>query len=244
MKRFFPILLILVISLAGQDDVYPMEDFSGGGIGYSPIFIFLDYSGIAALDGLTNLGLDQTTFSAPFIVHGGEGFAHMTGNWLLGGYAGVGMSTISTMDTTGGVNKSLEATLSLMLGAATVEYSLPLFRSLEIATGVMLGVGQTTLMVNQSPGSPNWDEQFDVTYGTNLQVAHATSLSGLFVNFQPYLTLKWQILDRVGLRISTGFNKGTVTAGQWVLNGHEPVSNSPESVFQGVAIRTMLYFGI
>ncbi len=244
MKNLLLFLLVSTVVWAGQDDVYPLEDYNGGGIGYSPIFLILDYSTIGALDRLGSLGLDRNALAYPYVIHGGEGFAHLTGNWLLGGYAGVGKSTISTMDTTGGVNKSIEATLSMLLGAATVEYSLPLFRNIEIATGVMLGIGRASLMINQTPGSPSWDDQFSVVYGTALQSAHATNLSGLFVNLQPYLTVKWQILDRVGLRMSAGFNKGTVAAGQWMLNGHEPISNSPESAFQGVSIRTMLYYGI
>ena len=35
----------------------------------------------------------------------------------------------------------------------------------------------------------------------------------LFFNFQPYVAVKWQFLERLGLRISVGFNKGTVRQG-------------------------------
>ena len=243
MKTLLCVLIVFLSFSAGQDDLYPLEDYSGSGIGYSPIFLDLDYTSIGLLDSLGKLGLTRTQFSVPFVIHGGEGFAHMAGHWRLGGYAGLGVSRISTMDTTNAVNKSIEASLSIMIGAATVEYAVPLFRDLEISAGVMVGLGRVNLLLSQSPGSPNWSDQFTIVYGNTITVAHSTSLSGVFFNMQPYMTLKWQILNRLGLRISAGFNKGTVEAGRWILNGREPISNAPESVFQGIAIRTMLYMG-
>ncbi len=71
-----------------------------------------------------------------------------------------------------------------------------------------------------------------------------TDLSGTFFNFQPYVAVKWQFLDRMGLRLSTGFNKGTIGAGRWKLNGHFPISDSPKSALQGITLRAMVYFGL
>ena len=71
-----------------------------------------------------------------------------------------------------------------------------------------------------------------------------TELSGTFFNFQPYVAVKWQFLDRMGLRISAGYNKGTIGAGKWKLNGHLPVNDSPESALGGFTIRTVVYFGL
>jgi len=56
--------------------------------------------------------------------------------------------------------------------------------------------------------------------------------------------VKWQFLDRMGLRISVGFNKGTIQAGRWYLNGRVPISDSPKTTIQGVTFRTMLYLGL
>ena len=71
-----------------------------------------------------------------------------------------------------------------------------------------------------------------------------TELSGTFFNFQPYVAVKWQFLDRMGLRISAGYNKGTIGAGKWKLNGHVPVNDSPKSALGGFTIRTVIYFGL
>ena len=66
---------------------YPAEDFLGGGIGYSPMYIKLD--SIPGASYLKNIGLNPNEFDDPFVVHGGEGFAHVTGRWRIGGYAGM-----------------------------------------------------------------------------------------------------------------------------------------------------------
>ena len=71
-----------------------------------------------------------------------------------------------------------------------------------------------------------------------------TELSGTFFNFQPYIAIKWQFLDRMGLRISAGYNKGTIGSGKWRLNGHIPINDSPKSALQGITLRTVIYFGL
>ena len=71
-----------------------------------------------------------------------------------------------------------------------------------------------------------------------------TELSGMFFNFQPYVAVKWQFLDRMGLRISAGFNNGTIGAGRWRLNGHIPINDSPEASISGLTVRTVIYFGL
>ena len=69
-------------------------------------------------------------------------------------------------------------------------------------------------------------------------------VSATFFNFQPYVAVKWQITDRVGLRLSIGFNKGVIRAGQWKLNDRFQISDSPESALSGLSFRTMIYFGL
>jgi hypothetical protein len=69
-------------------------------------------------------------------------------------------------------------------------------------------------------------------------------VSATFFNFQPYVAVKWQFLERLGLRISVGFNKGTIQAGKWKLNGNTKISDSPASAIQGASFRTMLYIGL
>jgi len=71
-----------------------------------------------------------------------------------------------------------------------------------------------------------------------------TSLSGTFISLQPYIALKLQVLDRVGIRLTAGFNLGEIKQGKWVLNNLNTLTDSPSTSFNGVAIRAMLYFGL
>ena len=89
------LFIFLNLSLASGQFGYPVEDFFGGGIGYSPMYISLD--SIPGASNLNKLGLKTEDFDSPFIIHGGEGFAHVTGKWRVGGYAGLGASSISTI---------------------------------------------------------------------------------------------------------------------------------------------------
>lgn len=267
---------------------YPAEDFLGGGIGYSPMYIKLD--SIPGASYLTNLGLNPEEFDDPFVIHGGEGFAHVTGRWRIGGYAGMGATTISTIpeifvfidaDTSGTLdegevfkpytedfNPSIKAKFSFLLGAASVEYVMPLLQDLELSAGALMGLGRVSMALDQQSGNPRWKKVFTNVYGTmdstgtlyygvysNTDYADPKILPGMvpgllrdvsaaFFNFQPYVAVKWQFLERLGLRISVGFNKGTVNAGSWKLNGRTTIDDSPTSAIAGVSFRTMLYIGL
>ena len=282
MKNIFFLFTINFSILFGQFS-YPAEDFLGGGIGYSPMYIKLE--SIPGADSLVNLGLDPNNFTDPFVVHGGEGFAHVTGRWRIGGYAGMGGSSISTIPTikvyvdteaegwqseetqdyTDDFNPSIKAKFSFLLGAASVEYVMPLLQDLELSSGALMGLGRVGMAIDQQSGNPRWDKVFSNAYGTMtdgvlyypvLDINNPDDIipgkvaglqrdvSAIFFNFQPYIAVKWQFLERLGLRISVGANKGTVNAGSWKLNGRTPISDSPKSSISGITFRTMLYIGL
>ena len=283
------IIILLNLTIALGQFGYPVEDFFGGGIGYSPMYISLD--SIPGASRLESLGLKTNAFKDPFVIHGGEGFAHIPGKWRGGGYAGVGASSISTIpniilyeDTNndnifsvGDITKSYEgdfsptidAKFSIALGAGSVEYVMPLLQDLELSGGALLGLARANIAIEQQAGTPTWDKTFQNVYGTydengenllilvsdgtidqqeTLRPTAAPSLlrdvSATFFNFQPYIAMKWQFLERMGLRISVGFNKGTIGNGSWKLNGRTEISDSPTAAIQGVVFRTMLYIGL
>ena len=294
MKKVITYISISLSTIFGQFDLYPVTDFFGGGIGYSPMYISIDE--FPATDLLKNVGLDPTKFNTPFVVHGGEGFAHMTGKWRIGGYAGIGSSSISTVtnvqlyvdtgetgwdgetavDYDGNFDPTIEAKVTLSLGAGSIEYVMPIFQDLEISAGAMMGLGRLNLSIDQYAANPKWGEMFNFAYGSKnwdvnddqtdstltyyyavddvgnpisgFNAANApgvmSDLSGTFFNFQPYVAIKWQLLDRVGLRISAGFNKGTIGQGRWKLNSRYLIGDSEEYTLQGVTFRTMLYLGL
>jgi hypothetical protein len=283
------LFITLSASLLMAQFSYPLEDFLGGGIGYSPMYIKLD--SIPGSSDLMGLGLNPKNFRDPFVIHGGEGFAHVTGRWRIGGYAGAGATTISTVpdiiifidtgdepngkldpgeefkDYTNFFNPTIEAKFSISMGAASIEYVMPLLQDLELSAGALMGLARAGLAVDQQNGTPRWGTIFDNAYGTmdstgtlyygvdsseyddpNILPGTIPGLlrdvSATFFNFQPYVAVKWQFLERLGLRISVGFNKGTIPAGNWVLNGRTKISDSPASSIQGASFRTMLYIGL
>ena len=302
MNRYKLIILILPIVISAQSDLYPVEDYYGGGIGYSPMYMILD--SIPGASKLRQVGVNPDNFNSPFVIHGGEGFTQISGRWRLGGYAGIGTSRISNalsvlfgVETNGveGIQTAdndtaqsdftakyngifvptLEAKFTFMISAITLEYVVPIFRDLEIASGAMFGLGRTIISIDQNTGTPRWDASFSNNFGQVINdtliytvdatgttpeaatdalqgsylppqasSAGMTNLSGTFFNFQPYVAVKWQITDRVGLRLSIGFNKGVIRAGQWKLNDRFQISDSPESALSGLSFRTMIYFGL
>jgi len=281
------LFITLSASLLMAQFSYPLEDFLGGGIGYSPMYIKLD--SIPGSSDLMGLGLNPKNFRDPFVIHGGEGFAHVTGRWRIGGYAGAGATTISTVpdiiifqddnangafdegenskDYTNFFNPTIEAKFSISMGAASIEYVMPLLQDLELSAGALMGLARAGIAVDQQSGNPRWGTIFDNAYGTmdstgtlfygvdasdydDPVILPGTvpgllrDVSATFFNFQPYVAVKWQFLERLGLRISVGFNKGTIPAGNWVLNGRTKISDSPASSIQGTSFRTMLYIGL
>ena len=143
---------------------------------------------------------------------------------------------------------------------------MPIFQDLELSGGALLGLGRASLSIEQTIGNPTWDATFSNVYGVidndtlyyevdNLELGAdilpsiqlpglLRNMTGTFFNFQPYIAIKWQFLDRLGIRISTGYNQGTITAGSWKLNGGTKISDSPLSSIEGLTFRTMLYMGL
>ena len=301
-KSFAFCVMIVPVTLGAQDDYYPPETFYGGGVGISQMFLFQNLGQLEGFEMLGSVGdtdgfgFDLTKFANPFMINGGEGFSNITERFRIGGYAGVGTSSIAEKpditlfldENTDGVHDEsepistfdkppdLQAKISLWFSGATIEYLFPLFRGFEISIGSLFGVGRLNLNVSQSAGSPSWKDQFkpvfqigqngytpiedansdgvidilDLDYVQKNQFPNfainsaMTSLSGTFLNVQPYIAVKLQLLDRMGLRMTAGFNAGTINEGEWRTEDRKPILDSPETVLNSMAIRAMLYFGL
>ncbi|MAG20763.1 MAG: hypothetical protein CMF77_01150 [Candidatus Marinimicrobia bacterium] len=295
-------VLVVPVVLTAQEDIYPPESFYGGGVGFSQMFLFQNLGQLESFEMLGSVGdtagfgFDSTKFANPFVINGGEGFSNITERIRIGGYAGVGTSSIAekpditlfldsdgngTYDT--GEKKEifqkppdLQAKISLWFSGATIEYLFPLFRGLEISIGSLFGVGRLNLNVSQSAGSPSWKNQFspvfqigqngytliedansdgvidtlDLDYVQKNQFPNLainstmTSLSGTFLNVQPYIAVKLQLLDRMGLRMTAGFNAGTINEGGWRTEDRKPILDSPETALNSMAVRAMIYLGL
>lgn len=106
-----------------------------------------------------------------------------------------------------------------------------------VAVGDLTGEGDTTAADIE-------EAQKNMFFSANPRAVAMTSLTGAFFIIQPYVAIKLQFLDRVGLRISVGFNLGKVDQGKWVLNNQNTISNSPATSLNSLAVRAMIYFGL
>ncbi len=297
-------ITLIPFALWAQDDFYPSEPYYGGGVGFSEMFLFVD---VGKLDGFellgtvtdtagnsTGLGFNTADFSSPFVVYGGEGFSQVTGRWRIGGYAGLGNSSIGDRneitlfldENTDGVFDVDEATqtydgdvpdkqvsFTLLISGAIVEYIIPILRGLELNAGALMGLGSVTAKITQSSGGGGWSDQFTdmyslspdgyyavgdldtsgtidtddfalVEFETSATGSSMRSLKGSFFNMQPYAGVKLQFLDRMGLKMTVGYNLGSVQQGKWILNDLEKISDSQATPFNGLAVRAMIYFGL
>ncbi len=259
-KRFLLIGLAFAFAptLHAQRDVpFPIDEYFGGGIGYTPSFLMIDLAkifpfdplgaadasdaGLLGANGLGFSGSDSSALGNMLVIHGAEGFGNIAGNWRVGAYVGLGSQSTSRVDTATDLRVDLK--VALMTASASIEYVIPLFSNLEIAAGSLFGVSRAIIQFVKSTNEPSWDGQF--TFTDNIDESnYAVALSGTFFTFQPYVAVKLQFLDRVGLRMSGGYNVGTLAANQWTLNESRRIKAPTASSFNAVAVRVMLYLGI
>ena len=71
-----------------------------------------------------------------------------------------------TEDYTGIFVPTVEAKFTFMISAVTLEYVVPIFRDLEIASGAMFGLGRTVISIDQNTGTPRWGSSFNNNYGS------------------------------------------------------------------------------
>ena len=294
----------ITLILWAQDDFYPSEPYYGGGVGFSEMFLFMDVGKLEGFELLgtvtdtagntTGLGFNTAGFRSPFVVYGGEGFSQITGRWRIGGYAGLGNSSISdrkeitlfldqnsdglfdideTTQTYDGDVPDRQASFTLLISGVIVEYTIPILRGLELNAGALMGLGSVTAKITQSSGDGGWNDQFTdmysigpdgyyaigdldtsgvidtddfvlVEFETSVAGSSMKTLKGSFFNMQPYAGVKLQFLDRMGLKMTVGYNLGSVQQGKWILNDLERISDSQATSFNGLAVRAMIYFGL
>ncbi len=246
--------LILTSTLYAQGNIaYPSEDYLGGGIGYTPTFLRLNLAKSFPFNiGASNTGLlgdSGLGFTADeidalgnlLVIHGAEGFGNITGHWRVGAYVGLGAKSISRVDTSTAARPKVDLKVAIMTGNASLEYVIPLFSNLEISAGSLFGFSRAIIQFAKiATSSPDWEEQFAGTDSSNVTV----SLSGTFFSFQPYVAMKLQFLDRVGLRMTAGYQVGTLPANKWTLSDFRDIIAPREGDFNAPAVRVMLYLGI
>ena len=72
----------------------------------------------------------------------------------------------SSLKYTDDFNPSIKAKFSFLLGAASVEYVMPLLQDLELSSGALMGLGRVSMAIDQQSGNPRWNKIFSNAYGT------------------------------------------------------------------------------
>ncbi|MCH8327644.1 MAG: hypothetical protein IID15_03865 [Candidatus Marinimicrobia bacterium] len=246
-------VLVLFTALQGQGNLpYPTEDYFGGGIGYTPMFLSIDIAqafpfNVKGADGKTTglltsgMGFSDEEISGLgnlLVIHGAEGFGNITGHWRIGAYVGLGARSIARVDSA--TNSRTDLKVSLSTGNISLEVVAPIFSNLEISAGSLFGFSRATIQASSTLDEPDWEKQIQYTDSSNTSV----TLSGRFFSFQPYVAMKLQFLNRAGLRMSAGYQVGTLATDQWTLNGFKRILSPSAGNFNALAVRLMLYIGI
>lgn len=250
--RIAGISLLLLVTLRGQGNLpYPTEEYFGGGIGYTPMFLRLnlaeafpfnltdDQLSTGLLDS-TGLGFTSDEIAGLgdlLVIHGAEGFGNITGHWRIGAYVGLGSKSISKVDT---LDRRQDLKVSLMTGNVSIEVVAPVFSNLEVSAGSLFGFSRSVIQFAATEVALDWNAQFQGTDTLNTSV----TLSGSFFSFQPYLAVKLQFLNRAGLRMSAGYQVGILAADKWTLNDFQKIIAPSPGNFTALAVRLMLYIGI
>ena len=152
------------ISMFSQEEYYPPESYYGGGVGFSQMFLYQDFSKLGLTSKLP-LPFDTDKYDLPLVISGGEGFSSLTQNITIGGFAGTGHTSITyaqqMRQTIGDTIQSRTvrniARISMIMSGATLEYVFHPFSGLDISIGSMLGFGSFKFGLARTYNNVVWD---------------------------------------------------------------------------------------
>lgn len=171
------ILLLLATVVLAQEEV-------GGGGGPALGWLFLDLSSLdEALVAHSYAPLGNGTF-----IMGGGGFGGEMSGWRFGGF-GRGWGISSTQG-------EKKAELDIGYGGFAVEYARPLSEKMMLSLGGLIGGGGADLSLLDHR-SESFDEA--ISEPTN------TSLERLFLALEPYVSLEFQLLEFLRIRLMLGY---------------------------------------
>ncbi|MDB9722532.1 hypothetical protein OAA83_01220 [Candidatus Marinimicrobia bacterium] len=153
--------------------------------------------------------------------------------------------TTGTLMGVGGYSLTINQSVTPMEAYSSVGEHLPIndpgpnhYAYLDTAAGVVY--------VDKNKNNDNAGDLrdfFDEHEGKRVDLRGSkTDYTGYFFNFQPYIAVKWQFLDRMGLRISAGFNKGSIKKDKLEISDKN--IDASDSSLHGFTVRTVLYFGL
>jgi hypothetical protein len=252
------VCLIFVLSipiLAQEDEEIPSppqrhaQAKIGGAGGFTQNLLFLN------LDPINEILKNSNAIpfkKNPMLLLGGQGYGYImvVPNLRIGGLGAGGSMIQKSLDTSGNKfgkkNVRRDVELSVGFGGVTVEYAISVIPQLDVALGLMLGGGSTSIRMTRNIDSEKmWGDVWD-EYGSSVDAhrsdEYTRNLSGSFFIYQPSLNIEYAVLRWVGLRLGVSYNGMMVN--KWTLDDKYDIIGVPDKISgKGFMINGGIFLG-
>lgn len=236
LKSIIFFLSVFAVLIKAQDapEVGHIARF-GGGIGFTPTFIFPNYSPLNTK--LESIGFPKLS-TKPIYSSGGAGYIYfLLKNVRVGafGYSG----NISESNIVNGISNEVQYSISNL--GFSIEYTLPFFDGFGVSAGALVGGGSIEIDLYKNSGNYNWNTLFtDVQNGTN-NINKKLSVS--FLTITPTLNVDIPINRFLFFRLGTGYQ--FAIGDNWEVDNGISISGVPSDLNgNGFYIQTGIFIGL
>jgi len=221
----------------------------GGAGGFTQNLLFLNLDPINEILKNSNAAPFKKN---PMLLLGGQGYGYImvVPNLRIGGLGAGGSMIQNSIDTTGqefgvpSVRRDVE--LSVGFGGVTIEYAIPVIPQLDIALGLMIGGGSTSIKMTRNINSDKMWEKVWEEFGSDVRTRptdeYTRNLSGSFFIYQPSLNIEYAVLRWVGLRLGVSYNGMMVN--KWTLDDKYDIIGVPDEISgKGIMINGGIFLG-
>ena len=221
-EKLFIIIIILSCNLFSQDKKYFDAPF-GGGIGYTPGWIFVNLDELNKQ--LVGFGSGQLSTSG-FYTSGGAGFiyAGFVPGLRIGGM-GFGGST-SESSILNGFER--EAIYHINGGGLTLEYTLPFIKNIAVSVGAVIGGGSIQIELYRNAGNFDWQSMWSEISSTDSSQNLSRRLNNSFFLLSPTINIDIPLYRFLSFRLGGGYQ--FALGENWVVENEKELSNVPSKL--------------
>lgn len=236
LKAVLFLTTFLLVSINAQDapEVGHIARF-GGGIGYTPVFIFPDFSSLNAK--LNTIGFPKIESKALF-ASGGAGYIYfLLENVRIGAFGYTG-STSETNSLNGFNN---EAQFKIANLGFSIEYTLPYFDGFGVSVGALIGGGSVEIDMYKNQGNYTWDGLFSEVQNGSQNINKR--LTNSFFSLTPTLNVDIPLNRFLFFRAGAGYQYAI--GKDWKVDNDLSISNVPSNLNgSGFYLQTGIFIGL